>query len=162
MPIHLHYWVPGEDVPKTLMGIHGSRFLRRLPLALAHRSSPEANMGQILNHQIKLSSLDRWLWASLPAVDQQQLWLGPLFCVWGETSIVRVLGLQGRVRLSKLKWDSSAPTADMGLALVAPSGLPWYAATHSIAVEKQSRISLGQGSKLPARVIFGVPVVSQQ
>lgn len=30
-------------------------------------------MGQILNHQIKLSSLDRRLWASLPAVDQQQL-----------------------------------------------------------------------------------------
>lgn len=46
---------------------------KALPLALAHRSSPEANMGQILNHQIKLSSLDRRLWASLPAVDQQQL-----------------------------------------------------------------------------------------
>ena len=73
MPVHLHYWVPGEDVPKTAMGIHGSCFLRRLPLALAHWSSPEANMGQILNHQIKLSSLDRRLWASLPAVDQQQL-----------------------------------------------------------------------------------------
>lgn len=65
--------MPEEDVPKTVMGIHGSRFLRRLPLALAHQSSPEANMGQILNHQIKLSSLDRRLWASLPAVDQQQL-----------------------------------------------------------------------------------------
>lgn len=80
-PIHLHYWVPGEDVPRTVMGIHGSRFLRRLPLALAHRSSPEANTGQILNHRIKLSSLDYRLWASLPAVDQQQLWLGLLFCV---------------------------------------------------------------------------------
>lgn len=27
-------------------------------------------MGQILNHQIKLSSLDRRFWASLPAVDR--------------------------------------------------------------------------------------------
>lgn len=73
MPAHLHYWVPGEDVPKTVTGICGGCFLRRLPLARAHWSSPEANTGQILNHRIKLSSLDRQLWASLPAVDQQQL-----------------------------------------------------------------------------------------
>lgn len=97
-PIHLHYWVPGEDVPRTVMGIHGSRFLGRLPLVLAHRSSPEANTGQILNHRIKLSSLDYRLWASLPAVDQQQLWLGLLFCVWGETSFVLVLGFQHRIQ----------------------------------------------------------------
>lgn len=38
-----------------------------LPLALAHRQGPEANMDQILNHRIKLSSLDHRLWASLPA-----------------------------------------------------------------------------------------------
>lgn len=70
MSVGLPYW---EAVPRAVMGIQRSLFLRRLTLALAHLNSPEANSGQILNHRIKLSSLDRQLWASLPAVDQQQL-----------------------------------------------------------------------------------------